>query len=217
MIMKGRAPLRLPLAGALTIALAAAATLPAWATAQQSPPPPPPASAVQTAPAVRPSAPAPVPVPAQDSLRRPTRAPATPTAALAVPDQTRPTAPPPPPAPASAPQDKRVVRTQAAPVPKVVSVEPAKDVRYTVRLTTKLPPEGQQLVSTYDADVALIYKEIQGKVEARRQAAIKALEALQDQFTKQGKLDEAVAIRDYLKAGGPQEKIGLYRFVDKRR
>ena len=37
MIMKGRVPLRLPVAGVFTIALIAAATLPAWATGQQTP------------------------------------------------------------------------------------------------------------------------------------------------------------------------------------
>ena len=213
MIMKGRAPLRLPLAGALTIALAAAATLPAWATGQQSPPPAAPATPAQTLPAVRPQAPPSVVRPAQDSPRR-ARTAVPPTVAIAVPDQTRPAPPPPPPAPAVSPQDKRVVRTQNAP-PKVISVEPAKDVKYVVRLTTKLPAEGQQLVETYDADVALIYKEIEGKVDARRLAVIKALESLQDQFTKQGKLDEAVAIRDYLKAGGPPASASLFRFVNK--
>ena len=43
MIMKGRAPLRLPLAGLLALVLTAAVTLPAFATdsSQQTPPPPP--------------------------------------------------------------------------------------------------------------------------------------------------------------------------------
>lgn len=80
---------------------------------------------------------------------------------------------------------------------------PTQKVWY-VRNDADLPAEGQQLIKTYDADVAAIYKEIEAKVEARRQAAIKSLEALQEQFTKAGKLDEAVAIRDYLRAGGPQ-------------
>lgn len=78
--------------------------------------------------------------------------------------------------------------------------------------TTHLPAEGQQLVQTYDTDVAAIHKEIEQKVEARRQAAIKSLEALQEQLTKAGKLDEAVAIRDYLRAGGPPAS-GVYRLT----
>ena len=76
-----------------------------------------------------------------------------------------------------------------------------------------LPAEGKELVQTYDADVAAIYKEIEQKTEARRQAAIKSLEALQDQLTKAGKLDEAVAIRDYLRSGGPPAAGGPFRYT----
>jgi len=76
-----------------------------------------------------------------------------------------------------------------------------------------LPAEGKELVQTYDADVAAIYKEIEQKVEARRQAAIKSLEALQDQLTKAGKLDEAVAVRDYLRAGGPPAVNVPFRYT----
>jgi hypothetical protein len=78
----------------------------------------------------------------------------------------------------------------------------------------KLPAEGQQLVQAFDEDVTAIHKEVEPKVEARRQAAIKSLEALQEQFTKAGKLDEAVAIRDYLRAGGPPAS-SLFRYVRK--
>ena len=76
-----------------------------------------------------------------------------------------------------------------------------------------MPAEGQQLMQTYDAEVAAIYKEIEQKVEARRQAAIKSLEALQDQLTKAGKLDEAVAVRDYLRAGGPPAANTPFRYT----
>ena len=92
---------------------------------------------------------------------------------------------------------------QATP-PKVTTPVPRRaDGFFYTANKVKLPAEGQKLIDTFDADGAAIYKEIDPKVEARRQAAIKSLEALQEQLTKAGKLDEAVAVRDYLRAGGP--------------
>jgi hypothetical protein len=100
------------------------------------------------------------------------------------------------------PVERRAVNQEPRPTqaPKIVSVAPRT---YRITLDVKLPAEGQQIVQTYDADVTAIYKEIEAKVEVRRQATIKSLEALQDQLAKAGKLDEAVAIRDYLRSGGP--------------
>jgi ABC-type uncharacterized transport system auxiliary subunit len=66
-----------------------------------------------------------------------------------------------------------------------------------------LTDDGQKLVTDYSTDLEAIQKEMQAKLDARREAVIQSLQALQDQYTKAGKLDEAVAIRDYLKAGGP--------------
>jgi ElaB/YqjD/DUF883 family membrane-anchored ribosome-binding protein len=78
-----------------------------------------------------------------------------------------------------------------------------------------LPEDGQKLLENMDADLKSIQDEAEQKMEARRASATKALEALQDQYTKAGKLDEAVAIRDYLRAGGPGK--GVYtRYVIKR-
>ena len=70
---------------------------------------------------------------------------------------------------------------------------------------TELTEEGQKLVEKFVAQREAIQKEVDAKVEAERQATIKQLQALQDQYAKAGKLDEAVAIRDYLKAGGPSD------------
>lgn len=75
---------------------------------------------------------------------------------------------------------------------------------YTLNLRKDaLPAEGTQLLEGYEADLKAIQDEASQKTEARRASAIKALEALQEQYTKAGKLDEAVAVRDYLRAGGP--------------
>ena len=213
MIMKGRVPLRLPLAGVFTIALIAAATLPAWATGQQTAPPPPPPSpaspVVQAVPAPPTRAVKPPSVPAPPSRR-------------SVPVLTQAQPPPPPPvlvlrdertsvpvqpSTPSAPQDVRKQTT-----PPVKTVAPTWKVTPFFN-TMNLPAEGKELVQTYDADVAAIYKEIEQKAEARRQAAIKSLEALQDQLTKAGKLDEAVAIRDYLRGGGPPPAGGPFRYT----
>jgi excinuclease UvrABC helicase subunit UvrB len=68
---------------------------------------------------------------------------------------------------------------------------------------TSLTEDGQKLIQGFDADREAIQKEVDQKIQARREAVIKELEKLQDQYAKAGKLDEAVAIRDYLRAGGP--------------
>ena len=90
MIMKGRAPLRLPFAGIFCLALIGAATLPAWATSAQNPPPPPPPQAAPPAPpaaAARPETVAParpvVVAPAAPAPSRNQSAPAAPVPARA--------------------------------------------------------------------------------------------------------------------------------------
>ena len=181
MIMNGRASLRLTSAGLLALALLAAATLPAWATGT-----------------------------GDDSQQQPQATTVTQAAQTAQAEQPKP-------------------KPSAKPVPKVkavikedewrnshyawVTVEPsqAKGIqkhdtlaRYMLHVTPEsLTDEGQKLVTDYSTDLEAIQKEMQAKLEARREAVIQSLQALQDQYTKAGQLDEAVAIRDYLKAGGP--------------
>jgi beta-lactamase regulating signal transducer with metallopeptidase domain len=166
MIMKGRSPLRLPLAGLLALTLMGAVALPAWATAaalqqeQQTPPPPPPPAPPPPAKAVKPAAPQ---VP-----------------------------PPPPPAPGT--------RRIAVPARGLVAIK-----------RPSLPPDGGQLVTAFEKDRQAIREEAERKVDLRREDLVKALEALLDQYTKAGKLDEAIAIRDYLRAGGPGRDAWFYR------
>jgi beta-lactamase regulating signal transducer with metallopeptidase domain len=180
MIMQGRVPLRLPMVGLFCLALAAAATLPAWAASQQPPPPPPP----------------PVPVVAQAP----------------------PTPPVPPARPAPAIRAVRVPAMQTPPKPptpspvRVLAV-PSRKLTVYVSDRTKLPAEGQTLLDAFEKDREAIQLEAEKRVEARREGAVKALEALQDQLAKAGKLDEAVAIRDYLRAGGPGSNV---RYAIKR-
>ena len=87
--------------------------------------------------------------------------------------------------------------------------------RYHVEPKT-LTDDGQKLVADYSTDLDAIQKEMQSKMEARREAVIQSLQALQDQYTKAGKLDEAVAIRDYLKAGGPGGHYSYVLFREKK-
>lgn len=183
MIMNGRTSLRLPWAGFLTLALLAAATLPAWATGSDDD---------------------------QQKIVEVKAAQAKPEPQVKKEVQVKPV--------------PKVVHQQVEPKPvHTVTREGAKIVTVTPRLKpqmmvhtgndgqkftffakpTALTEEGQKLVSDLAADTDAIQKEADAKIAARREAAIKALEALQDQYTKAGKLDEAVAIRDYLRRGGP--------------
>jgi hypothetical protein len=94
---------------------------------------------------------------------------------------------------------KRVVRTN-------VIIETGFKAEVNARLgppEAAIPPEGQQLVDRFQAARDQIQREADQRIEAQRQALIGALEALLDQYTKAGRLDEAVAIRDFLRSGLP--------------
>jgi bla regulator protein blaR1 len=184
MIMKGRAPRRLSKAGLLALALVAAATLPTWATgsSQQAPPPPPPPP---VAPSVKPK-----PLPQE-------------TPALPLPPvyefQVKPELPPlPPPPPKPVPQPTRSRQVTIAGVPV-----PARPPVVWIVDESNLPADSRQLVEGFDNERKAIRAEADRKIDERREALVKALQNLQEQYTKAGKLDEAVAIRDYLRAGGP--------------
>ena len=169
MIMKGRAPLRLPLAGLLALVLMAAATLPGWASGlQQQPPlPPPPPPAPQVA----------KPAPAKPAPAKP--------APQAKPEMPPPPPPPPPPARQARPRFQLQEFTAAF---ESLPISPAN-----------LPADGRQLVETFNTDRLAIQQEGEKRIVERREALVKALQDLQEQYTKAGKLDEAVAIRNYLR------------------
>ena len=182
MIMKGRAPVRLSLGAFLAIALVAGATLPAWAIsgAQQTPPP-----STQTPPVV-----------VQTTPSSATTPPGAVPRVVSVQTQT-----PPP--------SKATTKTP----PKSVPIFPDKSLPKWVVYRSDpaaLPADGQELLAAYEKDRSAIMEDAQKKADARREAAVKALEALQEQYTKAGKLDEAIAIRDYLKAGGPNNFMRWY-------
>ena len=232
MIMKGRAPLRLPWAGLVALVVVASATLPAWASGSiadggQQPAPAAPSVVVAQQPTAAPVVVAQPPPPVLVAVEVPVAVQVQPAPAQAKPQP--------------APQVKPVVRDEKTPAParpvkaaptahgdvpaivhKEVTVhvqepQPARKVtvaRPTAQhrasfsfapAVTELTPEGQKLVEKFTTQREAIQKEIDARIESERQAVIKELQALQDQYAKAGKLDEAVAIRDYLKAGGPAD------------
>ena len=221
MIMKGRAPLRLPWAGLIALAVVAMATLPAWATGNTQQPAPTPQVAQKPTPTPAPApattqvkpTPEPQPVPAVVSSRRVTPAPTATTHVAAPVEQhvtvTHAQAPP------------RVVQRSTTPRPSraqegfPVWADPQHRSSFTFfAAPTALTDEGKKLVEKFAAQREAIQKEADGKVESERQAAIKQLQALQEEYAKAGKLDEAVAIRDYLRAGGPSD--AKYSWVIRR-
>lgn len=177
MIMNGRASLRLPSAGLVSLALLAAATLPAWATGTDHD------SQQQTQPATQ------IQVAQTQSEQPKSKPPDKPEAKPVIKEQK----------PAT-----RRVSIKEGHLPAVWIQKGESTTRYWLHAQPEtLTSDGQKLVTDYSADLDAIQKEMEAKIEARRAAVIQSLQALQDQYTKAGKLDEAIAIRDYLKAGGP--------------
>jgi hypothetical protein len=73
-----------------------------------------------------------------------------------------------------------------------VAVEPVPQV-------AGLPSDAQALLAGYEQKSARLQAEVDRRVAAERDSLIISLQALQDEYTKQAKLDEAVAIRDQLR------------------
>ncbi len=73
-----------------------------------------------------------------------------------------------------------------------VAVEPVPQV-------SGLPSDAQALLAGYEQKSARMQAEVDRRVAAERNALVKSLQALQDDYTKQARLDEAVAIRDQLR------------------
>lgn len=67
-----------------------------------------------------------------------------------------------------------------------------------------VPADAQALVTVFDSEAAAIRAKAEQEIQIRRQTLIAGLQALQDAYTRQAKLDEAVAIRDRIR----QLKVG---------
>jgi len=62
-----------------------------------------------------------------------------------------------------------------------------------------LPADAQALVTVFEGESAAIRQKAEQEVQAKRQTLITTLQALQDSYTRDAKLDEAVAIRDVIR------------------
>ena len=74
-----------------------------------------------------------------------------------------------------------------------------------INTSEPLPSDAQSLVTAFDSDSANIRQKAEQEIQAKRQALIQSLQTLQDSYTRDARLDEAVAIRDtirQLKASG---------------
>ena len=195
MIMKGRVPVRLSWMGFAIVALMATATLPAWATGPQTNP--------KTPPPIVLTQPLPVAVEKKITVEQPKDA----RKVVRKSDGTLVFIDP----------KKSVVQTQARPKPEeqVVVVKPELRRNLTVSLKRRqdLPADGEELIKSYDADREALLQELEKKIAARRAALEKSFTDLQEKYTREGKLDEAVAIRDFIKAGMPGLESGFFRFT----
>lgn len=62
-----------------------------------------------------------------------------------------------------------------------------------------LPADAQKLVTNFDSESDAIRQKAEQEIQTKRQALIQSLQALQDSYTREAKLDEAVAIRDTIR------------------
>lgn len=62
-----------------------------------------------------------------------------------------------------------------------------------------LPADAQALVTTFDGESTAIRQKAEQEIQAKRQTLMTTLQALQDSYTREAKLDEAVAIRNTIR------------------
>jgi hypothetical protein len=77
---------------------------------------------------------------------------------------------------------------------------PATEIAVVVAPPSEpLPADAQVLVTAFDGDSAAIRQKAEQEIQAKRQTLIVTLQALQDSYTRDAKLDEAVAIRNTIR------------------
>ncbi|HEX4795608.1 MAG TPA: LCCL domain-containing protein, partial [Humisphaera sp.] len=84
--------------------------------------------------------------------------------------------------------EERTEATRARPFTSYLSIPPAPP--------TALPAGAQEVLDQFNREQADIRREAEEKIAQARQRTLDHLKELQDQYTKSGQLDEAVAIRD---------------------
>lgn len=174
MIMKGRASLRLTFVGICSLAVVAVATLPTWAASSQ----------VAQPPVVAPAS-------------------TTPPVMAAPPSSSAPQTVIPPVTPQASSRPRVAQRPAAVPPtrPMVQTVPPAG--RGRGNFSPNLPEVALPLAEAFSKDQQAYLAEMLQKTAARREVFVAEMQRLQDELTKAGNLDDAVAIRDYLRMSTP--------------
>lgn len=85
-------------------------------------------------------------------------------------------------------QKIRLIRPAQPEIPAAVVTEPEP-----------LPADAQTLVTAFDNESAAIRQKAEQEIQAKRQTLMTTLQALQDSYTREAKLDEAVAIRNTIR------------------
>jgi beta-lactamase regulating signal transducer with metallopeptidase domain len=67
-----------------------------------------------------------------------------------------------------------------------------------------LPPDAQELIRKFEQDQAEARRELEERIQRDQAQLVRQLKELQDRYTRAGQLDEAVAIRDRIRAMRPQ-------------
>ncbi|HUG91740.1 MAG TPA: LCCL domain-containing protein [Planctomycetaceae bacterium] len=67
-----------------------------------------------------------------------------------------------------------------------------------------LPPAAEEVLQAYREQAGTIQQEANRKISVHRRQAIADLREIQDRLTRDGKLDEAVAVRDLIRSLSPQ-------------
>src|SRR5436190_10321545 len=87
-----------------------------------------------------------------------------------------------------------------AALPVVVMCGGAALAQFAVPGQPGLPPEAQAVLSAFEQETRAIAQQAEQAIHARREQTIARLQALQDQRTRAGDLDGALAVRDRIRA-----------------
>ena len=93
-----------------------------------------------------------------------------------------------------------VTRGQTTTVSRPEASARERLVYATTASTAALPAEAQTQVKAFESERETLQAEVERKLEVKRADLIKSLQTLQEQYTKAGKLDEAIALRDYIRS-----------------
>jgi hypothetical protein len=87
------------------------------------------------------------------------------------------------------------------PPPQILLPRPAPPefICLTAVEAEPLPADAQSLVTAFDGESTAIRQKAEQEIQAKRQTLITTLQALQDSYTREAKLDEAVAIRNTIR------------------